>query len=356
MRAISTHRRRGVLAGLITGSLLAWSILGSGTALAANPNWVAGFGTDRTASPLPTTGQSSTTVAAGKEVGFYTWLWNADTSNMSQLYVTATFDGASAGATYQIKNAAGIVVRSGSCAPAAALDCSVGPLNSGNTIYVTAAFTTNASAKDGSNAPITIEYNTTGTPPGKNNSHGDAKQLLDSIGISSNPDADGDFNLNNPVGLNIADNQSVSNKNPQATSASVVSLGIGGSVGETAGTNTICDTSLLTNPPVWFSCSLLTSQTSAIQIGNGKNFYNPNGTGTPGIQAKILFKKAPSQLTGSNPFVYHQWADSTGTHAELVTQPCGTLVGGFPNVQGPCLIIGNNSVTVWLVHNGNMRS
>jgi hypothetical protein len=363
MRAIQpTHRRRGVLAGLIAGSLLAWSLLGSGAALAATPNWFAGLGTDRTAVPQPTTGQSSTSVAAGKNVGFYTWLWNDGTSNISQLYITATFDGTSAGATFVVKNAAGTVVGSGACAPATALDCSVGPLNAGNTVYVTSAFTTKSTAADGAIVPVSFEYNTTGTPPGKNNSHGDALDLADSIQISKNGDASGDFNLNNPAGLNIADDQKVSPQNPQATSANVASnvqLGIGGSVAEIAGTSSFCDTTILVNPQPWFSCSLLTSQISTVQIANGKNLNNPNvapSPGTPGIQVKILFKKAPSQLSGSQPFVYHRWTDSSGAdHAELVFNPCH-YTNGFPDQSGPCLTVSNNAVTVWLIHNGGMRS
>jgi len=32
-----------------------------------------------------------------------------------------------------------------------------------------------------------------------------------------------------------------------------------------------------------------------------------------------------------------------------------TMVGGFPSNSGPCLVVGNQQVTVWLTHNGNMR-
>jgi len=358
MRASLTHpkrRTRGLVAGAVATAVLAMSILGGGTALAANPNWFAGYGTDRTVTPALTTGQSSTSVAAGKEVGFFTWLWNDDTSNISQLYVTAKFDGTSAGATFTIQNAAGTVVRSGSCAPAAALDCSVGPLNAGNTVYVTAAFTTKTSAADGAILPITIEYNTTGTPPGKNQSHGDAKQLPDSITISKNGDANGDFNLNDPAGLNVADDQSVSPKNPQATTVSIGAVGVGAAVGDSPSLSTPCDSTLTAGFPAFFSCSLLTSLTSTVEVGNGKTFDNPNGAGTPGIEVKVLFKKAPSQLTGSNPFAYHYFVNASGTpQAELIQATCN-MSGGFPTNIGPCLIVGNNQVTVWLTHNGNMK-
>jgi hypothetical protein len=345
------HRRRGVLAGLITGSLLAWSILGSGTALAANPNWAAGFGANGSSQ---LTGQSSTSVAAGKHAGFFLWMQNNDTSNISQLYLTGTSTATFSGATFTVVSGS-TFVRSGTCAAVDPLDCSIGVLRSGQTVNVIVSYLISGSAKDGSNVGVKFEFNTTGTPPGKNNSHGDAFPLNDSIGVSSNGDADGDFNLNNPSGLNIADNQSVSQKNPQATSASIIQLGIGGSVGETTNLDAaVCNSTLTMGFPSWFSCGLLTSQVSTIEIGNGKNFNNTNPGNTPGIQVKVLFKKAPSQLTGSNPFVYHYWVDGQGAHAELVTATC-TMSGGFPTNQGPCLIVGNNAVTVWLIHNGGAR-
>ena len=72
MRAIqATHRRRGLAAGLVMTSVVALSILGGGTALAANPDWVGGYGTDRTVTPQPTSGASSTFVSAGQQVGFF---------------------------------------------------------------------------------------------------------------------------------------------------------------------------------------------------------------------------------------------------------------------------------------------
>jgi hypothetical protein len=37
-----------------------------------------------------------------------------------------------------------------------------------------------------------------------------------------------------------------------------------------------------------------------------------------------------------------------------VTATC-TLSGGFPTNSGPCLIVGNNKVTVWLTHNGRSQ-
>src|SRR6185503_16471024 len=94
MRATTTpakRRTRGIASAMVATALVALSILGSGTALAANPDWIVGHGTD--SSPLvpqPLSGASSTSVSAGQEVGFFEWLKNNGTSNISQLYVTAT--------------------------------------------------------------------------------------------------------------------------------------------------------------------------------------------------------------------------------------------------------------------------
>jgi len=360
MRAIpSQHRRRGLAAGLVMTSVIALSILGGGTALAANPNWQVGHGTNNDPTqPQPTSGASSTFVSAGQQVGFFEWLKNADTSNISQLYLTA--DPANAtyvGARFTIKDANQNFVRGGTCPTTPPLNCSIGALRSGQTVYVEVAFTASASLAEGSSLDVTLEFNTTGVVIGSNNSHGDAKRIPDSVGVTNNnPDAAGDYNFDNSDGFTVADDQSVSTKNPQATSVTVGALSVGAAVGERAGTETPCNATLTSGFPAFFSCGLLTSQTSIVEVGNGKNFNNPNGAGTPGIKAIVSFKKAPSQLGESNAFVYHYWVDASGVaHAELIQASC-TLSGGFPTNHAPCITVGNNKVTVWLIHNGNMRS
>ena len=54
MRAINPSRaprRRGLITGLVTASVLTLSLFAGGTALGANPNWVVGHGTDSAAPP-----------------------------------------------------------------------------------------------------------------------------------------------------------------------------------------------------------------------------------------------------------------------------------------------------------------
>jgi len=141
MRAIQpTHRRRGLAAGLVMTSAIALSILGGGTALAKAPAWPTGHGTDFQ-NPFPDSGASSTTVTAGKSVGFYEWLRNPGSSNISQLFMNVAISpGDQLGVKWTIKTDAGAVVRSGTCVINSMPLCSFGPLNAGQTVYVLAAF------------------------------------------------------------------------------------------------------------------------------------------------------------------------------------------------------------------------
>src|SRR5918995_3597425 len=169
MRATSHPRRprgRGLITGLVTASVLTLSVFAGGTVLGANPKWVVGHGTDSSAAVQPDSGASSSAVAAGRRVGFFEWLRNDDTSNISQLYVSAsTTPGATVvGATWAIKTGAGTTVRTGICPTTTPLNCSFGALNAGHTLYLVAAFTTRADLADGATQNVRFEFNTTGTP------------------------------------------------------------------------------------------------------------------------------------------------------------------------------------------------
>ena len=74
--------------GRLMTSVIALSILGGGTALAAKPMWPSGHGTDFQ-NPTPS-GASSTVVTAGKSVGFFEWLRNPGSNNISQLFMAVT--------------------------------------------------------------------------------------------------------------------------------------------------------------------------------------------------------------------------------------------------------------------------
>jgi hypothetical protein len=340
--------RAGALAALL---LLIATLLPAG-ALAAPPDWTVGHGTDSFADPQPDSGASSSFVSAGKKVGFFEWLRNDGTSNISQLFLTATTTTAApvASASWVIKDSDGNPIRSGTCPTATPLNCSFGALNPTQTVYVVVAFTTSASLSDGASQAVRFEFNTTGRPPGKNSSHGDFITLSDSVGISKNGDAAGDFNIDAQT-FTVADNQKVTGNNAQATSVTFSGVLVGAAVGDSPNLTTPCDDATLpADFPDWFSCSLLTSLTSVIEVGNGKTFQNASGG--PGIKVLISFSNAPNQLNGDTPFVYHVSASG----AELITELCVFDSGNLPVNDTPCLVVGNKNVTVWVFQNGPMRS
>lgn len=348
--------------GIVATSLLAVSVLG-GTAQAAQPVWQVGHGSLFT-SPTAS-GASSSSVSAGKTAGFFEWLHNQTSSNISQLYMNASTTPGSTlvGAAWTIKDASEGFVRSGTCAPTTASLCSFGALNSGETVYVTLAFSISPNVADGVTESLAASFNATGTPPGKNQSHGDVVPLTDSILVSKNGDAAGDFNFTGISDLSITDSP-VGGNNRQSTQLVVGGAQVGASVNDSPSlTPAKCNDALVAeivaqNPlNSWFTCSQLTTLTSAVEVGNGKLFTSPlnDPNGTPLIKVIVSFKNAPNQFTGSNPpFAYHYYVIGTVEHAELITATC-VPSSGVPTNSGPCLTVTNGIATVWLTHNGGMR-
>jgi len=376
MRAIqTTHRRRGLAAGLVMTSVIALSILGGGTALAANPNWSTGGGTD--SSVAAPSGASTSTVTAGEQLHFNEWIRNNGSGNISQLYLTsgATNDVTGKTLPTTVLGASWIKVDAlgnqtpGTCPVATPLACSFGAVNAGTTLYLSADYTVGGSVADGTVLRMTFEFNTTGVALGKNQSHGDAKQIIEKINVANgNPDAAGDYNnFDATQGTStVSDVTKLTGKNTQGTSASVFASQVGVAVGDSPALQTPCDPNFFdpgTTVPQGFSCDTsLTSLTSIVEVGNGKPFKNAlNG---PGIKVIINFSKSPDQLGGASPFVYHYYKtysfDAAGNvvateHAEFVTEQCAMGTGGVPTNSNPCLIVGTKQVTVWLFHNGNAR-
>lgn len=355
-RRVRTWRK---LTGIIAASMLAMSAVGGGTAFASTPDWTVGHGTDSFASPQPSSGASSTAVSAGNTVGFFEWLRNDGTSNISQLYLTArtTPSAQVFGATWTIRTSSGAVVRSGVCPSTTPLNCSFGALNPTQTVYATVAFTT-GNAADGTTQSVVFDWNANGNTPSDkgHTSRGDSILLNDSVILTNNGDAAGNFNFDQAA-ITVADNQNVSNKNPQATSVTVSGTQTGVAVGDSPSLTTPCNSTLTAGFPSWFSCSQLTSLTSSIEVGNGKTFNNTNGG--PGIKVIVTFNKAPNQLNGALPFVYHYFVDAAGVgQADLITATCN-YVNGFPAGDTPaegCLTVNGKVVTVWVFYNGSMKS
>lgn len=355
MRATEGNRRmrtRRKLTGIVAASVLALSVIGGGTAIASVPGWTVGHGTDSWATFQPSSGASSTAVSAGKKVGFFEWLRNDGTSNISQLYLKETTSAAVFGAKWSIKDRDGNVLSFGDCPSTTPLACSFGALNPRETVYVIVAFTTPSNGKA---EAVTFDWSSNGdTQSDKNHkSHGDVTSIGDSVVLTSTSDGDaaGDFNFDNPDGITVADDQKLTGKNPQATSATVGDLLTGVAVGDSPSLTVPCADGV----PTGFLCSSLTSLVSQVEVGNGKTFSNPNGPLTPGIKVIVSFAQAPNQLNSDSPFAYHYYVDANGVgQVELITAPC-TYTQGFPDNTASCLTVGNKQVTVWLTHNGGMR-
>jgi hypothetical protein len=364
MRASSTHptrRTRRVASAFVIASLFALSVLGAGAATAATPSWPTGHGQDSQASPQPDSGASSTAVSSGKTIGFFEWLRNPGSSNISQLFMNVsppaagtTAPGTLLGVKWSIKTDSGTLVRSGTCTVGSTPLCSFGSLSAGQTVYVITAYQTPAGLADGTTLTQKLDFNSTGIPPGGNKSHGDDVFSVDSVKISNSADAAGDFNFSDAGGVTVA-NAPVGGTNAQQTMLSLSAPFVGAFVNDSPGlaaakcTNALIADILVQNP--WFSCKKLTSLTSLIEVGNGASFKNGN---SPAIKVTVSFLNAPSQLNGGHPFGYHYFKDATGEHAELVTELC-TIVNNVPTNTTPCLTLGTNSITVWLFHNGNMK-
>jgi len=350
---MQTGRR---LTGIGVASLLALSLLGGGNALASTPGWTVGHGTDSSNVYWSAqSGASSSVVSAGNDVGFFEWLRNDGTSNISQLYLTATTTPSAPvlGAVWKIANASGDG-RSGTCPATAPLSCTFGALNPGETVYLTAAFTTGT----GTSLSVDFDWNSNGVTLSDkgHTSHGDTVRISDSVAVAltSNGDAAGDFHFDQTdLDIAVADDQVLSKTNPQATSAHVVAALTGLAVADGAALSTPCNATLTAAYPS-FSCKQLSSLTSTIEAGNGRTIVD--GNGHPLINVTVSFAKMPSQLNGAHPFVYHYYLDSSkGTPTvELITSTCVYVDGLLTNTDS-CFTVGLDQITIWLKHNGNAR-
>ena len=190
-------------AGIVTASLLALSVLGGGTdpgSRRAGRRSRDGLRRRR----QPASGASSTAVSAGKKVGFFEWLRNDDTSNISQLYLNApaptpTRDLAGAELDDQGR---GPAPRSGNRRLPAATPLTVpfgSPELRATPSTSSLAFTTPSTLADGATrGPVAASFNATGTPPREESTATATSKALDdsrSLITQRTATPTGDFNL-----------------------------------------------------------------------------------------------------------------------------------------------------------------
>lgn len=316
----SRYRR---LASLVSASLLALMLLGTGAAQASAPGWVM--------SPIT---KLPPTVAAGKNAGFSFSVTNGGSSNISSLYLVATdvIDPAVYAHWTIVTTLTDAFVRDGSCPTDAALRCSLGALNAGQTAKFLIAFTVGSSA-----FTVTFQANTTGSiqsPNGHN--HGDVLQGSATTAVSSSKDFAGGFQLN---GSTFFDDQSVGKRNIQGSTVhyggALTPVTIQDGFTSFPGTGTDpCDS---------LNCI---GDWTQVQVGNG-------GVGPVEVKLLIYGQSVKGNFSLSSIGLWHDGSDPNPITTRC-TDPSSINAGGQEcitvTMQGSNILI-----DAWLLHNGNTR-
>ena len=312
--------RRPTLRGIslvATSSLLALLVISPASTLAATPNLTA----YATAQPA--------LVSAGGAGGFIVGIHNGDSSTVSQLYMTGTFDGGAFTATPS----------QGTCT---GLACSFGQLKPGKDVTVIVQYT--AATADGVVATITVDFNTTGlgSSSGGDSSHGDHWAAFASSTTTTDTLNDaGTFlaGTNRDVHNNLAVN---STSNHQSTRVIAPKTLIGVSVSD----GTAVDPATCPAPLVCFA------EESYVEVAAGADFSG-------GFQVIITIDGSllAKGVNASNVKIYHTWG-SNPVLSEVISTRC-SFSNGLPTTTLPCLnaakVGGNLQITIWTRHNGFMK-
>lgn len=313
MRATTTNHRTPWwrAAGLLATGMLGASMLASPVS-AAPPNW----------SMDPVVSLPSK-VTPGDAAGYLVKINNAGPSNISQLYLIAylgdTLDPA--------PNPVFVFTTRGSCPnTGGTLYCSLGALRKNQSVSVTVAFPTTAAAGSFS---IRFEANTTGaTTSDGGASHGDVIFQTGTTTLTSDPNFAGRFVTS---GLQtVANDQGLSDGNPQTTKVGAPATGIGVTV--------------LDGTPASAWCPTCTSESSEVNVNSGALF-------SQGFRIDI--QVANELVSGQIGSVFHQKDDLT---VEEIATACPK--NGNPNQnQMPCFKTqklggGDVLVIIWTKVNG----
>ncbi|HEX5579368.1 MAG TPA: hypothetical protein VFY43_06860, partial [Candidatus Limnocylindria bacterium] len=303
------------LATLVTTSALMLAALAGPALVSAAPAPLL-IGKGDTIGQFPTTGAQPTEATYNAPVRFDVWAKNDGSSNISKLFLTAmttgTFD------EVEVVNDG----TTGGCLPGStsgvALECSwPNGVNPGATIKVTLILLTPSS---GSKMDVDWEWSTTGfvvDTRGKNKSHGDAFQLMDTVALDGNTSTfNGRYVKNGDTGT-VGTSGDLTRQNPQITTVYPPVQGIGVTVREE--TNLTQCTELYGN-----SCF---GQAVALNVNNGQIYsqgfrvditFNVNKPGANFIH----FYDTPKTVGGVT--VYYE--DITTTcNANHSNAPCKTV-------------------------------
>lgn len=371
------HRIPRAIGAIGLAASLSWGLL-IGTAVAATPNVAVGSGMEGNTSTTATAA-TPTMVGPNKLSGWYLWATNNDASTVSQFFLNTKSPMTAYGAIWYTSDDA--TVRSCPISKGQ-LACSFGQFRPGETIFVTAAFTTPSTATQNNTncmpasptnqdfgvapSPTTTDnYNyacvafqwgsSAGFVTGGNKSHGDAFTWYDFVKVNGNGDFSGQFPYCDPNGtcsnaLLTVSNQGISANNLQSTAATAPQ-GAFNSAWKTTGIqvsdnfSVTCDTGSL--------CASLANsffgQWSSVSVNSDTDFA-PDW-----IQTVITLYK-PGVNANQVDGVYHSsifGEDNITTKCPNGPDASTPDIGCFGAVK---VAPGNSlQITVWTHYNGNYR-
>ena len=312
------------LASLVSLSLLGVMLLGTGITSASAPPW--------TQSPIV---KLPPTVAPGANAGYGFSMTNLGPSNIAALYLVSTIDDHPVYAVFQVTDGT-TPVRDGTCPLDAALKCTVGAVNAGQTVSFVIAY-----AVGSTSFSVTFQANTTGSlinPNGHN--HGDALEWSATTSVSNSQNFNGGFVLGTST---VQDYQTLGNSNIQGTSVNPPTSNIPVTVAD--------------GPLVSFSCG---GCNASHLFGEWSDVNVNSGAPTSGFKVTILIRgtSVPGGVALSDIYVLHTSGGTTTTIDKDCTFTTGVTK---PNNIGPdgCIVVTkvgpNVQIVVWLLSNGGVH-
>jgi hypothetical protein len=370
---------RAVAAMLIATALLASSFAST---LGAVANVGVGGGWDKTLfNGIGVTGATPNKVSPERVAGFYLFAENRDSANLSTFFLTATTDATPKGAFWSHTTTGPWTA----CNINNGLKCDFGAFNSGDAVYVLAAFTLPKSTSTSTTNCLTdpnrktqpansygvdphdaaswvcVDFqfgSNSGYVPGKNRSRGDAYHWFDFVGTDTGQDQAATFpfcNLATPdvpcddTQLTINDSKTNFGKNnPQWTSVVAPSGAFNSFHASTALGVADNVASPCADAPDLPECSItFLGQWSQVDVNDGGDFSPDFITIDIGVYGVSVNRIST---------VYHFYLDGGDWQVEPIGK-CSTSAG--PTSSDPCfwaVSLGGNAsqVTIWTHFNGKL--
>jgi hypothetical protein len=265
--------------------------------------------------------------SSGQDVGFRVSFVETDASTLSKLYLVLNTTNVSANTYLKATREGADATKS--CVAGLIVTCTFKTVRTGEHVVVTAAFTPTAArvTGDGIFSSSGASIRDTG-----DNSHGDTWVDPDGAAFSEltdDPDLGGGFSAT--AGSEVANNQTVTALNRQATKVANLPAGVGA---------TVNDGSTATGDCGPYDCTGAIGVWSDVKVGDGQTFGSP-------------FQIVITYYQGVPKSFVHTWTDASGTHYELI----GACPKKNPADSAPCFTWSakDNQATIYTKHNGGVK-